>query len=60
MYIMGDFTGWEPEIMRKDKNVFRFKVVLIKGFKYYYSFQSNDETIIDYNNTYEENPVNLQ
>ena len=60
MYIMGDFTGWESEIMQKDKNVFRFKVVLIKGFKYYYSFQSNDGTIIDYNNTYEENPVNLQ
>ena len=60
MYIIGDFTGWEPEIMQKDKNVFRFKVVLIKGFKYYYFFQSNDETIIDCNNTYEENPVNLQ
>ena len=60
MYIMGDFNGWEPEIMRKDKEVFSFKVVLIKGFKYYYSFHSNEETIIDYNNTYEENPVNLQ
>ena len=60
IYIMGDFTGWEPEIMQKDKDVFRFKVVLIKGFKYYYSFHSDGETIIDYNNTYEENPVNLQ
>ena len=60
MYIMGDFNGWEPEIMKKDKDVFSYKVVLIKGFKYYYAFHSNEQTLIDYNNEYEENPVNLQ
>ena len=60
MYIMGDFNGWEPEIMQKNKYGFYYKVVLIKGFKYYYSFQTNDQTLIDYNNDFEENPVNLQ
>ena len=60
MYIMGDFNGWEPEIMHKDKEIFSFKIILIKGFKYYYCFYSNETNIIDYNNTYEENPVNLQ
>ena len=60
MYIMGDFNGWEPEIMQKNKENFSFKVVLIKGFKYYYSFQTNEQTLIDYNSDYEENPVNLQ
>ena len=60
MYIMGDFNGWEPEIMQKNKNGFHYKVVLIKGFKYYYSFQTSDQVLIDYNNDFEENPVNLQ
>ena len=60
MYITGDFTGWEPQIMQKNKDCFYFQVVLIKGFKYYYTFQSNEETIIDYSKTFEENPYNLQ
>ena len=60
MYIMGDFTGWEPEIMQKDKDIFSYTIVLIKGFKYYYSFHSNEQVLIDYDNPYEENPVNLQ
>ena len=50
MYILGDFNGWEPEIMKKDKEVFSYKIVLIKGFKYYYTFHSNEQTLIDYNN----------
>ena len=48
MYIMGDFNGWEPEIMHKDKEIFSFKIILIKGFKYYYCFYSNETNIIDY------------
>ena len=60
VYITGDFTGWEPQIMQKDKDSYYFQVVLIKGFKYYYTFQSNEQTIIDYSTTFEENPINLQ
>lgn len=60
MYIMGDFNGWEPELMKKDKEVFYFKIVLIKGFKYYYIFHSNDQNIINFEEEHEENPVNLE
>jgi len=60
MYITGDFNGWEPEVMQKDKDTFYYEVVLIKGFKYYYSFMSNEQSLVDFSETYEENPVNLQ
>ena len=39
--------------MKKDKEVFSYKIVLIKGFKYYYTFHSNEQTLIDYSNEYE-------
>ena len=60
LYIMGDFTKWELEPMKKNKDIFSYKVILLKGFKYYYSFQAGDQILIDYNNSYEENPKNSQ
>ena len=60
VYIMGDFTNWELKPMKKYKDIFRYHVVLIKGFKYYYSLQSGDQIFIDYDNLYEQNPKNLQ
>jgi hypothetical protein len=60
LYIMGDFTNWELMPMKKNKDIFSCSIVLLKGFKYYYSFQSGDQIIIDYNNLYETNPKNLQ
>ena len=60
MYILGDFNGWKPELMQKNETGFYFKVVLIKGFKFYYSFFSSDEMILDYNSPYEENITNSQ
>ena len=60
IFIMGDFTNWEPKPMIKYKDIFSYRVVLIKGFKYYYSLQSGDQIFIDYENLYEENPRNLQ
>ena len=60
MYITGDFNGWEPEVMQKEKDTFYYEVVLIKGFKYYYSFMSNEQSLVDFSRDYEENPVNLQ
>ena len=60
IYILGDFNGWEPDLMQKNEKGFFYKVVLIKGFKFYYSLQTSEETIIDYNNPYEENKNNSQ
>ena len=60
LYIMGDFTKWELTQMKKTKDKFTYKVILLKGFKYYYSFQAGAEIIIDYNNLYEENPRTFQ
>ena len=60
MYILGDFNGWKPELMQKNEEGFYFKVVLIKGFKFYYSFLSSDEMVLDYNSPYEENISNSQ
>ena len=60
LYIMGDFTKWEIMPMKKNKDIFSYKVVLLKGFKYYYAFQAGDQILIDYNNLYEDNPKNFQ
>ena len=60
LYIMGDFTKWELMPMKKNKDIFTYKITLLKGFKYYYSFQAGDQIFIDYNNLYEENPKTLQ
>ena len=60
MYIMGDFTKWELIKMKKIKDIFSYKIILLKGFKYYYSFQSNDQILLDYNAPYEQNPKTLQ
>ena len=60
LYIMGDFTKWALRSMKKNKDIFSYKIVLLKGFKYYYSFQAGDQIVIDYNNIYEENPKTLQ
>lgn len=47
LWIMGDFTGWEPKQMHKSKDVFNFNVILIKGFNYYYSFTFRDQMMVD-------------
>ena len=60
LYIMGDFTKWELMPMKKNKDIFSYKIVLLKGFKYYYSFQEGDQIFIDYNNVYQENPKTFQ
>ena len=60
LYIMGDFTKWELMPMKKNKDIFSYKVILLKGFTYYYSFQSGDQIFIDYSNLYQQNPKNLQ
>ena len=60
LYIMGDFTKWELIPMKKSKDSFSYKVILLKGFKYYYSFQADDQILLDYDSTYEANPKNSQ
>ena len=60
LYIMGDFTNWELAQMEKNEGRFTYKIILFKGFKYYYTFQAGDDIIFDYNNIYEENPRTLQ
>ena len=59
LYILGDFTKWAPVQMTKYKDLFKFSIVLLRGFKYYYYFQAGDQSIVDYNNLFEENPKNL-
>ena len=44
LYISGDFTNWEFKEMNKNKDIFSFTTILLSGFKYFYSFQANDET----------------
>ena len=60
IYIMGDFTKWELFPMKKAKDSFTYKVILLKGFKYYYVFQAGDQILLDYNAPFEENPKTLQ
>ena len=60
IYIMGDFTKWELCPMKKAKDSFTYKVILLKGFKYYYVFQAGDQILLDYNAPFEENPKTLQ
>ena len=58
---MADFTNWEPKQMNKNKDVFNFNVLLIKGFKYYFTFTArSEENIIDFNQDHEINPRNGQ
>ena len=60
LWIMGDFTDWEPKEMTKIKDVFTYKTILLKGFKYFYCFNSQDNFYVDFNNEYELNPTNKQ
>ena len=60
LYIMGDFTKWELTPMKKNKDIFSYKAILLKGFKYYYSFQAGDQILLDYNTPYDTNPKNSQ
>ena len=53
LYISGDFTNWEFKEMNKNKDIFSFTTILLSGFKYFYSFQANDEIFIDYDKPYE-------
>jgi hypothetical protein len=47
--------------MNKYKDIFSYNVVLIKGFKYYFSFTARDEeNILDYDQDHEINPRNGQ
>ena len=56
MWIMGDFTNWEPKEMTRSKDIFSYRTVLMKGFKYYFSFTAKDQVILDHNAEFENNP----
>jgi hypothetical protein len=56
LWIMGDFNDWEAQLMQKNKDGFSFNAVLLKGYKYYFTFTSKDQIVIDYNQGYEPNP----
>jgi hypothetical protein len=58
LWIMGDFTDWEPKQMKRGDDKFYFNIILVKGFKYYFSFTERNEMIIDYTRQYEINPRN--
>ena len=60
IYITGDFTKWEMLPMKKAEDGFTYKVILLKGFKYYYAFQAGDQLLLDYNAPFEENHKTLQ
>ncbi len=60
MWIMGDFTNWEPKEMTRSKDIFSYKTVLIRGWRYFYSFTAKDQVMIDYNAEYENNPRSHQ
>lgn len=56
LWIMGDFTNWEPKPMNRNKDIFSFNAILIKGFKYYFSFTAKDQVVVDFNQDYDTNP----
>ena len=59
LYIQGDFTNWSPILMKKKNDTFYYTVVLLKGFKYYYNFQSTyEDCLVDFNGNYDKNPSN--
>lgn len=58
MYILGDFTKWEPVLMLKNKDTFYYDTILLRNYKYYYCFTVDNCFIVDYNNFFEANPVN--
>lgn len=60
LWIMGDFTDWEPREMIKNKDLFTYKIVLLNGYKYYYCYNSSDNFYVDFNHEYELNPKNNQ
>jgi len=61
LWVMGDFTNWEPKEMIKNKDMFIFPILLIKGFKYYFTFTAKDQSgIVDYSQDNEINPRNNQ
>lgn len=55
MYLMGDFTNWEPMVMNKSRESFIYKVILMKGFKYFYCFQTDDKILLNNNDLIEIN-----
>jgi hypothetical protein len=61
LYIMGDFTNWEPtEMVKELSNVYTYNVPLLIGYKYFYCFFTDDQPIVDFANLFEENPSNGQ
>ncbi len=60
LWIMGDFTDWEPKEMIRTKDVFIYKTFLLKGYKYYFCYNSRDNFHVDFNIEYELNPKNNQ
>ena len=41
--------------MNKNKDIFSYTAVLVKGFKYDFSFTAKDQIVIDFNQDYENN-----
>lgn len=61
LYIMGDFTNWEMRMAQKvEDKLFVYNTWLLKGFKYYYCYLTDDQVVVDFSNLYEENPKTLQ
>ena len=60
MWIMGDFTEWEPVPLFKNQNCYFTNLVLIKGFKYYFCYTAMDQIVVDFDQPYETNPRNNQ
>ena len=55
IYIKGDFTKWEKKEMRKEDGVFFYSILLLKGYRYFYSFLVQEQMLVDFENDYTEN-----
>ena len=55
IYIKGSFTKWEKKEMRKQDGVFFYSTIVVKGFRYFYSFLGQDQLLVDFEQEYSEN-----
>ena len=59
VWIMGDFTGWEPVEMQKKNNfLFSINITLLQGYQYFYCFTAQNEVVFDFNTKFCENHRN--
>ncbi len=56
LWIMGDFSGWEPiEMIKNSNKLFTYNINLLEGFQYFYCFTAQNEVIVDFHCEYAEN-----